>query len=272
MSAGGVTAVIEAGLTDAQLLRYNRQILLHDFDVAGQERLLQARVLVVGLGGLGCPAALYLAAAGVGTLLLADGDTVEVGNLQRQIAHGDADIGTNKAVSAAAAVTALNAGVGIEVIARQLDEADLPPLVSRVDLVVDATDNYPVRFALNRACIAAGVPLVSAAAVRAEGQLSVFDPVRGGPCYRCLYPDTADRTALSCSESGVLAPLVGVLGSLQAMEALKLLAGYGESLRGKLLLLDLRNMEIRRLSLPPRRDCPDCRHLQRHDPAAGQQP
>jgi len=251
----------EKGLTDEQLLRYNRQILLHDFDVAGQERLLRARVLVVGLGGLGCPAALYLAAAGVGTLLLADGDAVEISNLQRQIAHGDADIGRNKAASAADAIAALNPGVAVEVIARRLTEAALPPLVGRVDLVVDATDNYPARFALNRACIAAGVPLVSAAAVRAEGQLSVFDPVRGGPCYRCLYPEEADVAAATCSESGVLAPLVGVLGSLQAMEALKILAGFGEPLRGTLLLLDLRSMDIRRLALPPRADCPDCGHL-----------
>ncbi|MDH5172113.1 MAG: molybdopterin-synthase adenylyltransferase MoeB [Gammaproteobacteria bacterium] len=251
----------EKGLTDEQLLRYNRQILLHDFDVAGQERLLRARVLVVGLGGLGCPAALYLAAAGVGTLLLADGDAVEISNLQRQIAHGDADIGRNKAASAADAIAALNPGVAVEVIARRLTEVELPPLVARVDLVVDATDNYPARFALNRACIAAGVPLVSAAAVRAEGQLSVFDPVRGGPCYRCLYPEEADVAAATCSESGVLAPLVGVLGSLQAMEALKILAGFGEPLRGTLLLLDLRSMDIRRLALPPRTDCPDCGHL-----------
>ncbi len=248
-------------LSDEQLLRYNRQILLHDFDVAGQERLLQARVLVVGLGGLGCPAALYLAAAGVGTLLLADGDAVELSNLQRQIAHGDADIGRNKAESAAAAIAALNPGVAVEVIPRQLAEADMLALVGRADLVVDATDNYAARFALNRACIAAGVPLVSAAAVRTEGQLGVFDPVRGGPCYRCLYPDTVGLTALSCSESGVLAPVVGVLGSLQAMEALKLLAGYGEPLRGKLLVLDLLSMDIRLLALPPRADCPDCAHL-----------
>jgi adenylyltransferase/sulfurtransferase len=253
----------ENGLTDEQLLRYNRQILLHDFDVAGQERLLRSRVLVVGLGGLGCPAALYLAAAGVGSLLLADGDAVELSNLQRQIAHGDADIGRNKADSAATAIAALNPGVAVEVIPHRLGEADMAPLLGRVDLVVDATDNFAARFALNRACIAAGVPLVSAAAVRAEGQLSVFDPVRGGPCYRCLYPETetAGLTALSCSESGVLAPVVGVLGSLQAMEAIKLLAGYGEPLRGTLLVLDLRSMEIRRLTLPPRADCPDCGFL-----------
>lgn len=248
-------------LSDEQLQRYSRQLLLNDFDVAGQERLLRSRVLVVGLGGLGCPAALYLAAAGVGTLLLADGDDVESSNLQRQIAHGEADIGCNKAVSAAAAIVAVNPGVAVETIPRHLAEADLPELVRRTDLVVDATDNYPARFALNRACIAAAVPLVSAAAVRTEGQLSVFDPHRGGPCYRCLYPDTGDLTALSCSESGVLAPVVGVLGSLQAVEALKILADYGEPLRGKLLVLDLRTMDIRQLVLAPRPGCPDCGHL-----------
>jgi adenylyltransferase/sulfurtransferase len=248
-------------LSDEQLMRYNRQILLHDFDVAGQERLQQSRVLVVGLGGLGCPAALYLAAAGVGELLLADGDDVELSNLQRQIAHRGDDIGTNKARSAAVAIASLNPEVKLEVITRALVEDTMPELVARVDLVVDATDNYPVRFALNRACIAAGVPLVSGAAVRSEGQVAVFDPVRGGPCYRCLYASDEAATALSCSDSGVLAPLVGVIGSLQAMEALKLLSGFGETLRGKLLLLDLRTMDIRQLTLPPRADCPDCSHL-----------
>jgi len=249
-------------LSDEQLLRYNRQILLHDFDVAGQERLQRSAVLVVGLGGLGCPAALYLAAAGVGRLLLADGDEVELSNLQRQIAHSGSDIGTNKASSAAATIAALNPEVELEVIPRMLREDAMAELLAKVDLVVDATDNYPARFALNRACIAAGVPLVSAAAVRSEGQVAVFDPVRGGPCYRCLYQESAADTALSCSESGVLAPLVGVIGSLQAMEALKLLSGFGETLRGKLLLLDLRTMDIRQLVLPARRDCPDCGHLQ----------
>lgn len=250
-------------LNDEQLLRYNRQILLHDFDIAGQERLLQATVLVVGLGGLGCPAALYLGAAGVGTLVLADGDEVELGNLQRQVAHRTADIGANKARSAAAAVAALNPDVALEVIPSQLQAAQLPLLLARVDLVVDASDNYPIRFALNRACIAAGVPLVSAAAVRSEGQVAVFDPARGGPCYRCLYPQEGAASALSCSESGVLAPLVGVIGSLQAMEAIKLLTGFGEPLRGSLLILDLATMDIRRLQLPARPDCPDCAQL--HD-------
>ncbi|MCB1689290.1 MAG: molybdopterin-synthase adenylyltransferase MoeB [Halioglobus sp.] len=248
-------------LTDAQLMRYNRQILLHDFDIAGQERLQQARVLVVGLGGLGCPAALYLAAAGVGELVLVDGDAVELSNLQRQIAHTGDDIGTNKARSAAAAIAALNPEVTLHVMEEPLLEPAMAAVLSRVDLVLDATDNYPVRFALNRACIAAGVPLVSAAAVRSEGQLAVFDPTRGGPCYACLYTEGDADTALSCSESGVLAPLVGVIGSLQAMEALKLLSGYGEALRGRLLVIDLRSVEFRALALPVRANCPACGHL-----------
>jgi adenylyltransferase/sulfurtransferase len=248
-------------LTDAELLRYNRQILLHDFDVAGQERLQRSRVLVVGLGGLGCPAALYLAAAGVGGLVLADGDAVEESNLQRQIAHTEADIGTNKARSAAAAIAALNPATRLDVLEQSLPEEAMPDLVAAVDLVLDATDNYPARFALNRACIAAAVPLVSGAAVRSEGQVAVFDPVRGGPCYRCLYTEADADTALSCSESGVLAPLVGTIGSLQAMEAVKVLAQFGEPLRGRLLAVDLRTAEFRRLALPPRPDCPDCAHL-----------
>lgn len=248
-------------LSDTQLLRYGRQILVNDFDVAGQESLLRSRVLVVGLGGLGCPAALYLAAGGVGTLLLADGDEVELSNLQRQIAHGSADIGSNKARSAARAIAAINADCVTQVIERNLGEDDLTPLLHGVDLVVDATDNYPARFALNRACIAAGVPVVFGAAVRAEAQIALFDPARGGPCYRCLYEEGVERSALSCSESGVLAPLVGVVGALQAMEALKVLAGFGESLRGRLLLLDLASAAFDTLSLAPREDCPECGHL-----------
>lgn len=248
-------------LTDEQLLRYNRQILINDFDVAAQEKLGAATVLIVGLGGLGCPAALYLAAAGVGNLLLADGDEVELSNLQRQIAHGEQSVGCNKAHSTAAAVSALNSTVTVTPIAARVDEAMLPALLQGVDLVVDATDNYPIRFALNRACIAAGLPLVSAAAVRGEGQVAVFDPARGGPCYRCLYPDSGDHAALSCSESGVLAPLVGVIGSLQAMEALKVLTGYGEPLRGRLLVMDLRSAQVQTLGVARRSDCVDCANV-----------
>lgn len=245
-------------LSDEQLERYSRQLLLADFDVAGQERLLAAKVLVVGLGGLGAPAALYLAAAGVGTLVLADGDRVERNNLQRQIAHGEADLDRNKAGSCADAIAAINSGTSVRVVEQRLEQAELDSLAREVDLVVDATDNFPARFAINRACIAAGIPMVSGAAVRAEGQVAVFDSAAGGPCYRCLYPVEGTETALSCSESGVLAPLVGVIGSLQAMEALKVLSGFGEPLRGHLLVLDLRSMDIRRLVLPRRPGCPDC--------------
>jgi len=250
-------------LTDQQLLRYNRQILMPDFDIAGQEKLRAASVLIVGLGGLGCPAALYLAAAGVGRLVLADGDAVELSNLQRQIAHGDADIGCNKAASVAASVAALNPDVAITVYPRHLDAGGMAELCEGVDLVVDAVDNYPTRFDLNRACIAAALPLVSAAAVGGEGQLAVFDPHNGGPCYRCLYPAQGLDSALRCSESGVLAPVVGVLGSLLAMEALKRLSGYGETLIGGLLVMDLASAQVQRLRVMPRDDCPDCGHLQR---------
>ncbi|MEM6580693.1 MAG: HesA/MoeB/ThiF family protein [Pseudomonadota bacterium] len=250
-------------LTDDQLTRYSRQLLLNDFDIAGQERLLASRVLILGLGGLGSPAALYLAAAGVGQLILADGDDVDLSNLQRQIAHGEPDIGINKAVSAAATIASINSEVEVEVIPLRLAEPQLADIVQRVDLVIDASDNYPARFALNRLCISAAIPLVSAAAVKAEGQLSLFDPVRGGPCYRCIYPDTSEMTALSCSESGVLAPVVGVLGALQALEAMKYLTGYGESTLGRLLLFDLRNMQTRELRTTYRIDCPDCASLRR---------
>ena len=248
-------------LTDDQLLRYNRQILLRDFDIAGQERLQASRVLIVGLGGLGCPAALYLAAAGVGQLILADGDAVERSNLQRQIAHGDADIGRNKAASVAETIAGLNPEVQVQVEPHYLESGAMASLCAGVELVVDASDNYPTRFALNRAAIDAGIPLVSAAAVRAEGQLAVFDPHRGRPCYRCLYPQEGASDALRCSESGVLAPVVGVLGAMQAMEALKLLSGYGEPLCGALLVMDLASMQVQRLTLGARPGCPDCSPL-----------
>lgn len=245
-------------LSDEQLARYGRQILLEGFDVAGQERLCRASVLVLGLGGLGCPAALYLAAAGVGRLVLADGDAVELGNLQRQTAHGVADLGRSKAESAAETLRGINPEVALEVVPRHQDEASLQALLETVDLAVDCSDNYPVRYALNRACLRRGIPLVSAAAVRAEGQIAVFHPATGGGCYRCLYPEAGAESALSCSASGVLGPVVGTLGSLQALEAIKLLSGYGEPLVGRLLVLDLAAMDVRRLGLERRPGCPDC--------------
>lgn len=255
-------------LSDAELERYSRQLLLPGFDIAGQEALLRARVLVVGLGGLGSPAALYLAAAGVGELHLADGDTVADSNLQRQIAHGEADLGRHKAQSAADAVARLNSRVTVHVIPQQLDERRLADACAHVDLAVDATDNYPTRFALNRACIAAGIPLVSAAAVRTEGQVATFHPASGGGCYRCLFPEEGAESALRCSESGVLGPVVGVVGSLLALEAIKRLSGMPGSLAGALLTLDLGDYRIQRLALRARPDCPDCGGQQAADKSA----
>lgn len=245
-------------LDDDELLRYSRQLMLDEFDLDGQARLKAASVLVVGLGGLGSPAATYLASAGVGRLVLADGDAVELSNLQRQPLHNETSLGMNKAQSAAGSLRSINSAITVEVVPRQLTEADLEELFEGIDLVVDATDNYPVRFALNRCCLQHRIPMVSAAAVRSEGQLTVFHPALGGPCYRCLYPEAGQETALSCRESGVLAPVVGVLGCLQAMEALKVLSGFGEPLYNGLLVMDLRTMAIQRLAITPRADCPDC--------------
>jgi molybdopterin/thiamine biosynthesis adenylyltransferase len=247
-------------INDQQLLRYSRQIMLGELDVAGQERLLAARVLVIGLGGLGCPVALYLAAAGVGHLVLADGDEVELSNLQRQIAHTDARLGMNKAQSAAESVRALNPDCVIDCIEHNLQGTELSDSVNRVDLVVDASDNIATRFAVNRACAAAAIPLVSGAAIRSEGQVAVFDPSRGGPCYHCLYDEDSSGGVedLSCSQSGVLAPVVGVIGSLQALEAVKLLANFGEPLLNHMLVIDAWSMQVQRLRLRKRENCPVC--------------
>ncbi|MFT5484176.1 MAG: molybdopterin/thiamine biosynthesis adenylyltransferase [Halieaceae bacterium] len=245
-------------MNDEQLLRYSRQILLPGWDIAGQQKILEATVLIVGLGGLGCPVALYLAAAGVGRLILADDDLVELSNLQRQIAHQTSRIGDAKVESARDAVLALNPEIQVEVIARRLEGTQLQAAVAEVDLVVDATDNFNTRFALNRAARQAGIPLVSGAAIRSEGQIAVFDPRQENTaCYECLYEDKGDED-LSCSESGVLAPLVGVIGSLQALEALKVLAGYGKPLVSRLFVLDGFTLETRCLEIPKRPGCPVC--------------
>ncbi|MGJ8686893.1 MAG: molybdopterin-synthase adenylyltransferase MoeB [Spongiibacteraceae bacterium] len=246
-------------MNDEQLLRYSRHILLPELDVAGQQRLAQSKVLIVGLGGLGCPVAMYLAASGVGELWLADDDVVELSNLQRQIAHNTSDIGCSKVDSAAASVAALNPNVQLRKIHRRLDAAGFAAALADVDLAVDASDNFATRFALNQACFEAKKPLVSGAAIRGEGQLSVFDfRSSGSPCYRCLYSESDAGENLNCSDSGVLAPLVGVIGSLQALEALKCLAGIGQLLVGRLLLVDGLNMDIRQLTLTPDPQCPVC--------------
>ena len=243
-------------MNDEQLLRYSRQILLPQIDVEGQEKLLAARVLVAGLGGLGSPVAMYLAAAGVGHLVLVDHDKVEISNLQRQIAHTQASIGVAKVESAAATIRALNPDTNVEPIAERLEGARLAVLVERVDVVIDGTDNFATRYAINDACFAAKKPLVSGAAIRMEGQVAVFDPRNAdSPCYRCLYP-SGDEVELNCSENGVAAPVVGVIGSVQAMEALKLIVGAGETLTGAMLYFDALSMEWHRLKLKRREDCP----------------
>ena len=245
-------------ISDEQLLRYSRQLMLNGFDVAGQERLLASSVLVLGLGGLGCPAALYLAAAGVGRLVLADGDKVEATNLQRQVAHTEADLGMFKVDSAAHRIAALNPATVLQRVPEYLTAERLHEYVAEVDLVIDATDSFATRLALNKVCIELGKPQVSGAAVRSEGQVTVFDTAKGTPCYRCLYPEGNDEVELTCSENGVLAPLVGVIGSLQALEAVKMLAGFGRPLAGEMLLLDGWSMETRKIALRKNPDCPHC--------------
>lgn len=248
-------------LTDDLLLRYSRHILLPEIGVAGQVRIAEATVLVVGAGGLGCPVALYLGAAGVGRLLLADGDTVDLTNLQRQIGHATASIGVNKAESLARSVRAVNPEIAVQPIAQALSGAVLHEAVAAVDLVVDASDNFATRHAVNRACVLLGKPLVSGAAIGFSGQLAVFDSRRtNSPCYHCLFPDHAEEAELRCAEAGVISPLVGVIGALQALEALKYLAQAGESLIGRLLLWDGLRADARVMKVPRDPACPVCGH------------
>ncbi|WP_315980860.1 molybdopterin-synthase adenylyltransferase MoeB [Aliamphritea spongicola] len=245
-------------LDDAQLLRYSRQIMLPEVEIGGQEAWLNSTVLVLGVGGLGSPVAMYLAAAGVGKLILVDDDKVELTNLQRQIAHGTEDIGSAKVASAAATLASINPDIEIETVEQRLSPDDLGEWVQKVDLVLDCTDNFDTRFGVNQACVTHKKPLVSGSAIRLEGQVAVFDPRQDdSPCYRCLYREGSDEN-LTCSESGVLAPLVGIIGSVQAMEALKVLASVGTPLVGKLLLLDARYMEWRSLKLKRDPQCPCC--------------
>lgn len=245
-------------MNDNELLRYSRHILLPQIGIEGQLRLRAARALVVGLGGLGSPIALYLAASGFGRLTLVDDDRVELSNLQRQIAHTTERLGLSKTESAAIAARALNPDVDIAVHSQRVDAAALNDLVAEADVVLDASDNFSTRFAINAACVAARKPLVSAAAIRLEAQISVFDlRSPASPCYRCLYP-AQDEIAETCSQTGVLAPLVGVLGSMQALEAIKLIAGFGETLMGRLLLFDAERCEWRSVRLRKDPSCPVC--------------
>ncbi|MDB6142840.1 MAG: Molybdopterin biosynthesis protein MoeB [Pseudomonas sp.] len=245
-------------LTDEELLRYSRQILLQHVDIDGQLRLKQSRALIVGLGGLGSPVALYLAAAGVGELHLADFDTVDLTNLQRQIIHDSHSVGHSKVDSALQRLAAINPEVKLVAHRSALDADSLASAVAAVDLVLDCSDNFGTREAVNAACVAARKPLVSGAAIRLEGQLSVFDPRREtSPCYHCLYGHGSEAD-LTCSEAGVIGPLVGLVGSLQALEALKLLAGFGEPLVGRLLLIDALTSRFRELKVKRDPACSVC--------------
>ena len=245
-------------LDDAALLRYSRHILLPEIDVAGQERLLAARVVVVGAGGLGAPALLYLASAGIGQLTLVDDDTVELTNLQRQIIHDMTTLGQHKVASAATRLAAINPDVQLRLLPERLQGDRLAAEVAAHDLVLDCSDNFATRHAINRACVAAGVPLVSGAAVRFSGQLAVYDTRdAASPCYHCLFPEEGEASDGPCATFGVLAPLVGVIGSLQAVEAIKLLAGLRPTL-GQLTLYDALDGSFRQLRVPRDLDCPVC--------------
>lgn len=244
---------------DSQLLRYSRHILLPEVGVEGQARIDEARVLVVGAGGLGSPAALYLTAAGVGTLVLADGDVVDLTNLQRQILHRNDAVGRPKVDSAQDSLYGLNPEIRVIALAQRLSGESLTEQVAMADLVLDCSDNFATRHAINRACVAAAKPLVSGAAIRFDGQVTVFDHRQtSSPCYHCLFPEGEDMEEMRCAIMGVFAPVTGIIGTVQAAEALKLLIGCGESLAGRLLLLDGLSMTWRSIRVPRDPACAVC--------------
>ncbi len=246
-------------MNDDQLLRYSRHILLEEMGIDVQERLLGARALIVGAGGLGSPAALYLASAGIGHLVIADGDTVDATNLQRQILHDEASVGRPKAESGRARMLAVNGEIEVTAVTARLEGEALQTQVAAADVVLDCCDNFATRHAVNRACVAAGVPLVSGAAIRFDGQLAVFDPRDdASPCYHCLFPEAQDLVEERCATMGVFAPLTGIIGTLQAAEALKIVGGFGRPLTGRLQLLDARTLEWSTIRVPRDPACPVC--------------
>jgi molybdopterin/thiamine biosynthesis adenylyltransferase len=245
--------------TPAEVERYSRHILLREIGGPGQRALKDASVLVIGAGGLGAPALLYLAAAGIGRIGVMDDDTVEASNLQRQIIHADARIGMAKVASAAEAMRALNPFVEVRTYTRRLTPDIATDLFAEYDLILDGSDNFDTRYLANRSAVAAGKPLIAAAITQWEGQISLYDPARGGPCYECVFPvRPAPGTVPTCAEAGVAAPLPGVLGSMMALEAVKQLTGAGDTLRGRMLLFDGLHGENRLISLRKRADCPVC--------------
>ena len=245
-------------MNDDQLLRYSRQIMLPSIDIEGQQTLLDSRVLIVGMGGLGSPVGLYLAAAGVGHLVISDFDEVDLSNLQRQVAHTSNDIGLAKVESAKQSFHAINPLIKVTALNKKLEDAELLEQVKQADIVIDCCDNFETRFAINDACVAAKTPLVSGAAIRFEGQISVFDSRDNTcPCYNCLYPRDG-AVDQSCSDNGVIAPITGIIGSMQALEAIKVLTGAGKSLQGRVLLLDGLSMDWQSMTLPRNPNCPTC--------------
>ena len=248
-------------MNDNQLLRYSRHILLDEIGIEGQEKLLAAHALVIGAGGLGSPAAYYLASAGIGKITLVDNDTVDLTNLQRQILHTTERVGQPKAESGRQTLAQINPEVEVQALAERVAGERLAELVSQASVVLDCTDNFATRHAINHACVANKVPLVSGAAIRFDGQVSVFDPRgRDAPCYACLFAPEQQFEEVLCSTMGVFAPLVGIIGTMQAAEALKLVSGIGESLAGRLLLLDARNMEWTSIKVARNAACSVCGH------------
>lgn len=246
-------------MTDDQLLRYSRHLLLNEVGVEGQEKILQAHALVIGAGGLGSPAVLYLATAGVGRITLVDNDVVDLTNLQRQIAHNMDDVGVYKAQSAMNKIASINPDVQVVPVLERADAALLDTLVAQADVVLDCCDNFATRHAINAACVKHRKPLVSGAAIRFDGQITVYDPrVPAAPCYACIFPQDADLEETRCATMGVFAPLVGIIGSMQAAEALKLISGAGKPLTGRLLMLDGRDMSWNEVRLKRDLNCAVC--------------
>lgn len=245
-------------MNDEQLLRYSRQIMLPQIEIAGQQKLLDAKILIIGAGGLGCPAAMYLAAAGVGQITIYDDDLVDLSNLQRQIAHHTQDIGTAKVFSTRESLNNLNPAVCVSAHHARLAGESLQHEVKVADVVLDCSDNFTTRFAVNQACVVQQTALVSGAAIRFEGQVGVYNPgSNNSPCYNCLYPDNGEELQ-NCATNGVIAPITGIIGCIQALEAIKLLVGTGQTLTGRLLLLDGLRMEWSNMVLKRNRACPTC--------------
>lgn len=245
-------------MNNEQLLRYSRQIMLPQIDILGQQKIAAAKVLIIGAGGLGSPASMYLAAAGVGRITIVDDDVVDLSNLQRQIAHYTCDIGLDKVISTSDTLKKINPEVNVCAIKCRLQGKQLIEQVKQADIVLDCSDNFASRFAINAACVACQTALVSGAAIRFEGQVSVFASSPNDPCYNCLYPDNATQDD-SCATNGIAAPVAGIVGSIQALETLKIIIGVGDTLAGRLLLFDGLAMRWHEVSLPKNPQCPTCK-------------